>query len=329
MSPKGKDDARKLDKYISNIMEFDKDEFEEAFIDEFNYTFQEFQEVILFLLENAEKGDQYLDGIIEIDINECINHLKDKVREEVILKILYRLSLQEREDYLKPPEPYIAEDVYPWRFNRELSLSRKPLIIYSGEVIYGYRILSNSIKFLFDLIGSAKFRAKSSKMKAYISKIEKDKGRRFNDIVYNVISENKDIIVDKNVKKINKKKIMSSDNNELGDIDVLCISPEKGIINLIETKDLSLSKNFYEMHNEYKKMFDFNDEKSFYNKHMKRVNWVAEHIEDIKAQYNLPNKRWKITYLFVVDDNLISKDVFKVKVNITTLKNLTRDLLFK
>mgnify|MGYP007064680532 FL=1 len=76
-------------------------------------------------------------------------------------------------------------------------------------------------------------------------------------------------------------------------------------------------------------MFDFNDEKSFYNKHIKRVNWVAEHIEDIKAQYNLPNKRWKITYLFVVDDNLISKDVFKVKVNITTLKNLTRDLLFK
>ena len=76
-------------------------------------------------------------------------------------------------------------------------------------------------------------------------------------------------------------------------------------------------------------MFDFIDEKSFYNNHMKRVNWVAEHIEDIKAQYNLPNKRWKITYLFVVDDNLISKDVFKVKVNITTLKNLTRDLLFK
>lgn len=122
---------------------------------------------------------------------------------------------------------------------------------------------------------------------------------------------------------------MSSDNNELGDIDVLCISPEKGIIYLIETKDLSLSKNFYEMHNEYKKMFDLNDEKSFYNKHMKRVNWVQENIEDIKVQYNLSNKKWKVTYLFVVDDNLISKDVFKVKVNITTLKNLTRDLLFK
>ena len=76
---------------------------------------------------------------------------------------------------------------------------------------------------MFDLIGTARFKAKNSKMKKYISKIEKDKGRRFNDIVYNVLSENKDVIVDKNVKKINKKKIMSSDNNELGDIDVLCI----------------------------------------------------------------------------------------------------------
>ena len=62
---------------------------------------------------------------------------------------------------------------------------------------------------------------------------------------------------------------------------------------------------------------------------MKRVNWVQENIEDIKIQYNLSNKKWKVTYLFVVEDNLISKDVFEVKVNITTLKNLTRDLLFK
>lgn len=122
---------------------------------------------------------------------------------------------------------------------------------------------------------------------------------------------------------------MSSDNNELGDIDVLCISPEKGIINLIETKDLSMSRNFYEMHNEFNDMFNIHDEKSFYNKHMKRVKWVKENIKDVEIQYNLPNKKWKITYLFVVDDYLISKDVFKVKVNITTLKNLSRESLFK
>ena len=329
MSPKGKDNTKRLSKYAPNITKLNKNEFETAFLDEFEYTFQDFQEVIFFLLENAEKNDKYLDGIIEIDINECIRNLKNKVKEEIILKILDSLSLQERENYLKPPKPYIMEDVYPWRFNRELSLSRKPLIIYSGKIIYGYRILLNSVKFLFGLIGTARFKAKGSKMKKYISTIENDKGRKFNDIVYNVIAENKDIIVDKNVKKINKKKIMSSDNNELGDIDILCISPEKGTINLIETKDLSLSKNFYEMYNEYKKMFDFHNEKSFYNKHVKRVNWVKEHIEDIKTQYSLPDKKWKITYLFVVNDNLISKDVFKVKVNITTLKKLTKNLLFK
>ena len=206
MSPKGKENAKRLSKYMSNIMEFSEDKFEIAFRDEFQYTFQEFKEVVRFLLENAEKDDQYLNRIIEINVSECIEQLKHKVGKEIILKILDRLSLQEREDYLKPPKPYVLEDVYPWRFNRELSLSRRPLIIYSGEIIYGYRVLLNSVKFLFRLICSARFKAKSSKMKEYISKIENDKGRRFNDAVYNVISENKDIIVAKNVKKINKKK---------------------------------------------------------------------------------------------------------------------------
>ena len=78
---------------------------------------------------------------------------------------------------------------------------------------------------------------------------------------------------------------------QLGDIDVLCISPEKGIINLIETKDLSLSKNFYEMHNEYKKMFDFNDEKDFITEHMKSRLGSRTYRRYKKAQYNLPNKK--------------------------------------
>lgn len=201
IGPKGKDNAKRLDKYIPKMTEFNKDEFEAAFLDEFKYTFHDFQEVILFLLEYAEKDDKFLEGIIDIDIKEIIDCLKNNVNKETIIKILDKLALQERDDYLKPPDPYVKEDVYPWRFNRELSLSRKPLIIYNGKVLYGYRVLSNSIKFLFDLIESTRYRARSAKMKKYIIKIKKDKGRRFNDIVYNVICENQDIIVDKNVKK--------------------------------------------------------------------------------------------------------------------------------
>ena len=89
-----------------------------------------------------------------------------------------------------------------------------------------------------------------------------------------------------------------------------------------ETKDFGLAKNFYEIHNEYIKMFDFDNPKSFYNKHLRRVDWIKKHINDLIVQYNLPNKKWKVEYLFIVDDYLISKEIFDVKVNLTTLYNL-------
>ena len=122
---------------------------------------------------------------------------------------------------------------------------------------------------------------------------------------------------------------MSSENKDLGDIDILCISETKGIINVIETKDFYLSKNFYEIYNEYSKMFDISNDKSFYCKHMKRVEWIKEHLEDVIKHYNLPNRTWKVTYLFVVDDNLISKDVFDLDIKITTIRKMTKDILLK
>ena len=64
-------------------------------------------------------------------------------------------------------------------------------------------------------------------------------------------------------------------------------------------------------------------------KHMKRVQRIEEHIDDVRKQYNLSDKKWKVSYLFVVDDNLVSKDVFDINVEITTLRNFNLDKLWK
>lgn len=69
-------------------------------------------------------------------------------------------------------------------------------------------------------------------------------------------------------------------------------------------------------------MFDSKNPKSFYNKHLRRVNWIKEHINDLIIQYDLPNKKWEVDYLFIVDDYLISKKIFNVKVNLVTLYDL-------
>lgn len=329
MSVIGIEKNKLLQKYKSIRESIDEEELKKAFYYEFDFSFEEFEELSCILLEYARKNDKFLNGICEMRIDYLMELAKDKIKISQVIKVIERLSLQERDDYLKPFLPYKPEDVYPWRFNRELSLNRRPLIIYKDIMIYGYRTLYNSIFFLLDLISSCKLKARSSEMKRYISKMEQIKGKNFNDLVYNYIISNSNLIVDKNVKKINGKKIRGKDNNDLGDIDILCISETKGIIKVIETKDFYLAKNFYEIYNEYVKMFDISNRKSFYMKHMKRVQWIEEHIDDVRKQYNLSDKKWKVSYLFVVDDNLVSKDVFDINVEITTLRNFNLDKLWK
>ena len=62
-------------------------------------------------------------------------------------------------------------------------------------------------------------------------------------------------------------------SNKKGNKSVYCKAPktlyiyeEKSMIVLVETKDFSMSKNFYEIYNEYTRMFDKTNPKSFINK---------------------------------------------------------------
>lgn len=56
-----------------------------------------------------------------------------------IQKILDYICLDKRASFLIPPEGFRKEDTYPWRFNRELSFTRRPLIKRDNEYIWGNR----------------------------------------------------------------------------------------------------------------------------------------------------------------------------------------------
>ncbi len=321
----GLEKSKRLRVFLQKIEE-KNDAFEVAFNEEFGYSYDDYTEVTVTILELFGKN---YDNLIKIKSDDVLNNTQKDISKEVIIKIMDSLSLESRDNFLKPPLPYDAEEVYPWRFNRRLSLTRKPLIKLADEYIIGYRTLINSVHFLLDLINDGRLKSNSKTMKDYESIRNTIKGKQFNEQVYHFILSIDSLIVKKNIKKINKKYISDESNNTLGDIDVLYISTKKKIIGVVETKNFNMSKNYYEIQNEYKKMFDQSNPKCFYNKHKKRVKWIEEHLSDVIEEYNLPKGKWKIKDMFIVEDYIISKKVFNVKVNIHTLRDLNEKILLR
>lgn len=317
MGPVGRDKMKELlNDFVREKMNDEK--FDDNFFKEFDFNINELFVVFWKLIDLCE-GE-----ISEISIIKLIDELKDDLSEEKIRKIVDKFSLKTRKNFLVVDKPYSKEDVYPWRFNRELSFTRRPLILDGENIIWGNRNLSNSVFFLFDLISSGKLKSHSLEMKQYISKVNENRGKNFNNMIFNYVSKFPNVIVDKNVSKVNKEKIVDFNNNTLGDIDVFCIIPNNKKIILIETKNFNSVKNYYELYNEYKNIFiDEEGYKSFLTKHKNRAKWIQEHIQDVIEEYNLPLGNYNVYYMFVTSEYCLANKVFNLKENIYSAKELS------
>lgn len=304
--------------------QFEANELDEAFRFEKGFTFSEFLRVCynLILIGEEQKG--------EIKRFECkklavkIQKQLKEIEEIKIQKILNYICLDKRDDFLIPPKEFRKEDTYPWRFNRELSFTRRPLIKRDNEYIWGNRNVFHMTMFTMDLINDGKFKARSEEMNKYIGRVSNNRGQAFNDSVFNILNTFPELIVVKNLKKVNKKRIVDEENKDLGDIDILYIYDKDKKIVVGEVKDFKLSKNPYEIYCEYRKMFeDSENKKSYSTKLKRRAEWVKNHIEDVKQQYNLKGDNWKIYKAFIVNEHLVSKNVYGKNENIIAVSDIS------
>jgi len=305
-----------------------EEELNSAFLDEYSFSFNDFCNTIF---EVISYGDENNEEVKKADKSKLISWI---VKNNASLycnkveKVIQYISLTKREDFLKPQSPYRPEDVYPWRFNRELSFTRRPIIMKENEVIWGNRQLFQMLMFTIGLIYEGKLKTRGKKLTELIGKISNKRGDDFNNQVYNKINGIGDLIVDRNLKKINHKNISDENGNTLGDIDVLYIIPNRKRIVLVEVKDFNFSKSPYEMDCEYQKMFvDKGDKKCFATKHKRRVLWVREHLEDVKMQYKIAGDGWTVKELFIVNEAIISNAFYNAGATIITYGEISKERL--
>ncbi|AKC63121.1 Uncharacterised protein [Clostridium sporogenes] len=304
------------------------EELNAAFLDEYQFSFDDFCNSIFGMISYGDNNNSEVKKADRSELIYWIVQNNTSLNSDKVEKIIQYISLTKRNDFLKPGRPYRPEDVYPWRFNRELSFTRRPVIIRENEVIWGNRQLFHMLKFTIDLIYEGKLKTRKKKLTTLIGKVSNKRGDDFNNQVYSKINEIGTFVVDKNLKKINHKNIADENGNTLGDIDVLYIIPNRKLIVLSEVKDFNFSKSPYEMDLEYQKMFvDKGDKKCFATKHRRRALWVNEHLEDVKIQYGLEGDGWSIKDIFIVSEAIISNAFYDVGATIVTYGEMTKKRL--
>lgn len=290
-------------------------------------------ELVEFVAEVANMG---LERKIEpkvMPIDEFLDEVRiglgwDRARVDQAFDLF---ALRPRSDFLHPPAPFRRVETFPWRFNRELSYLRRPLLVrptnHGEEVVWGVRLCLRSAGHLSTLCAGGRLKAKTREMKNLISELQDRDAEAFNDRVAEFYEMKSAWTVQRRVKKIAGRRIEREPGQELGDIDVLAVDPQTRTLWAIEVKDLAYARTPAELANELENIFQTKGKKrASVDKHQERVAWLRENLiltlEWLGVSPPVARKRWKVEPLLVVDHELQSPYIAQSSVPVTPYRDL-------
>jgi hypothetical protein len=295
---------------------------EEAMLAEFGFTLKELlqgmNQLILLGDQNCssepyEISEEQVRENFRIDLNWS------KAKTDAFIE---KLSLRKRTNFLE-----FGKDAYPWRYNREWSYARRPLVtVVNGQgaktLVWGVRRLWMSGIYWFELIYSGKLRAQSKEMKALLGGIRQGANDAFEESVKQVLKKSGFSITAKRLSKIAGKRLLSSVGEDLGDIDVLGICPERKVICLAEAKDLELARTPVELANEVNSLL--RDERSAKTRILPRVEWVERNLSLVLEHFKVDQNAtgWRILPVIVTSQDLVTSRLFSEDISIICIDAL-------
>lgn len=219
--------------------------------------------------------------------SEFIELIKDKAKidEKEIIAGIERFSITQRDKYLKAPNGYVDNEVFPWKYNREFSFARRFLVMHKnneGETVlaWGFRNAISAQKQLNYLLFEGKLNNGGKKIEKLLGAFREKKGKLFRNEVKNWLKTNPDLdVIDYEV-KIDRKGHLLTDKN-YGDIDVLVHNTKTNTVYSLECKDTNKAKNIHEMKKEMDNYLGRDGQKGMIQKHVERHNWLNDNKDKL------------------------------------------------
>jgi hypothetical protein len=297
---------------------------EEAMRAEFGFTLSELREVCGGLLDVA-----VADQVTRIDRPAAISEIASKrdTSESIVSAVLDGIILTQRTSFHD-----IGQDAWPWRFNRDMSYVRRPLVLQRNELVFGFRSVYRLGPYWVDslLSGRLQGRAKTSEMRRCISSA---RGKINETFALSVSARLQDLGMTTrvSVNKIGKQRIVDAAGNDLGDIDVLAFHPESRSMFAVEAKDFEVARTPAEMANELEKLFaGKKGKKSTIQLHSKRIDWLRPHLDEVMLSLGANidvAPRWQVIGAVVTSEPLITPLVSSSTLPVIPFDDLTLEAL--
>lgn len=249
---------------------------------EFGFTFDQLREVCGGLLDLGAA-----DQVNRVDRTAAIAEISSRrgLAPETVERVLDKITLVPRASFMS-----IGYDAVPWRFNRDMSYVRRPVVEQGSDLVFGFRTLYRLGPYWVDnlLSGRLQGRAKTDEMIKFISQTR----RRINDQFAQQVARKLDrlgFVTRLSVKKFGKKRVADPHGNDIGDIDVFAFHNASKTIVAVEAKDFEVARTPVEIANEAEKLFTGkNGKRSTVELHSRRIDWLRDNIDIVAADLGLP-----------------------------------------
>ena len=268
-----------------------------------------------FEAEYGMSVDSYIDAHAElVDMaferkTNVVSSAKDEIAQrlwdnrglcsEEVEAFFSSFVLAHRERWDEVPADFGRRDFYPWRFQRRLSLTMRPVLDMTGDgsqILYAVGQLKQAFGYLLDLARSGMLRqdnCRSDEMRSYLGKVADEKGGEFEVEV----ADHARTLGWEARQGIPMTSLTAPAS--LGDVDVLVWRDGCTIAFAIECKKLKFAKTIGEVGDQ---LSDFVGESSdLLGKHVARVEWLNKHIQQVRAAAHLPDEVCEVLVLLVTN----------------------------
>jgi hypothetical protein len=293
-----------------------------AFAAEFGYDLTAFRLVLQALADASAVGQPVSTKLRSELINDAVALGVSRTDAEHVVD---DLTLGPRPSFVAAPPGFTGVDLWPWLFNRRLSLIRRPLVARGTgdpELVWGFRGLVTAAQQVLGLISEARLPFPQSKaMKDFQSRLAAKSSDEFVREVAVVVAR-PDRTVKTKVDKFGAVRLEDAPGQPLGDIDVLAIDDSNRILWAIECKDLVFAKTPRELSSELRGLEEPNH--GMIVKHERRAAWMATHVDDVIAGLGLSAGPWRVVPLITVSAPLASVHLRPLAMPIVLVHDLAR-----